>query len=154
MPFCFLFCCLVDPSGMIVLPPRLISLAVSRSYLLGLVIEQFLSNQDSISAKSCLEETACTYLPAFTICSSCLASLYGIRVFHGRRTRGIGSLPKLPLILLLFIYFCCVLARTGFVPCFRVHVPFIAFMFSLMCFFQRRRLLTHSPENAALSTRN
>ena len=31
---------------------------------------------------------------------------------------------------------------------------FIAFMFSLMCFFQRRQSLTRSPENAALNTRN
>jgi hypothetical protein len=45
-PFTFRFCCLVDPTGMIGLLPRLISLAVSRSYLLGLVIEQFLSDQD------------------------------------------------------------------------------------------------------------
>lgn len=83
MPFCFSFCYLVDPTGMIVLPPRLISLAGSRSYLLGLVIEQFLSDQDSPLSKE-LSRRNCLHLPAFILCSSCFASSYGIRVFHGR----------------------------------------------------------------------
>lgn len=37
------------------------------------------------SAKSCLEESACTCL--LLLCSSCFASLYGICVFRGRQTR-------------------------------------------------------------------
>jgi hypothetical protein len=37
------------------------------------------------------------------LCSSCFASLYGIRVFRGRQTRGIGYLPNPHILLLL----CC-----------------------------------------------
>jgi hypothetical protein len=87
------------------------------------------------SAKSCLEESACTCL--LLLCSSCFASLYGIRVFRGRQTRGIGYLPNPHILLLLCC--CCVLARTDFVPCFHSCPRSLRSVFSLMCLFQRRQ---------------
>lgn len=152
MPFCFSFCYLVDPTGMIVLPPRLISLAGSRSYLLGLVIEQFLSDQDSPLSKELSRRTACTCL---LLLSVHLVSLHhtAFACSMGDKLGELDTSQNPP----SYCYsFALAAFLQGLASCL-VSVfafLFIAFMFSLMCFFQRRQSLTRSPENAALNTRN
>ena len=132
MPLCFSFCCLVDPPGMIVLP-RLVSLAVPRSYLLGLVIEQI----NTLSAKSCLEETACTCL--------LLLSVHLVLLLHTAFACSMGDkqgeldISRNPPPSYCYSFAFAAFLQ-GLASCLvSVFVsPFIAFMFSLMCFFQRR----------------
>jgi hypothetical protein len=128
-------------------------LAVSRSYLLGLVIEQFLSDQDpSPLAKSCLEEIACTCL--------LLLSVHPVLLLHTAFACSMGdevgklNISQIPSSYCYSFAFAAFLH--GLASCL-VSVfafLFIAFLFSLMCFFQRRQSLTRSSENAALNTRN
>lgn len=122
MPFCFSFCYLVDPTGMIVLTP---TLDIPRRFQIlstwpgnRAILER---SRPPISAKSCLEETACTCL--------LLLSVHLVVLLHtafacsmGDKLGELDIFQKSPL-MMLFICFCCVLARTGFVPCFRVRVP-------------------------------